>query len=134
MWSSPYAGIFRDLFGTHIDLLNKAIELAAGAEEPPERNYVRKQYLESRGRFGELAKASIFGPSDSEYATSMRTLVESSNWREEKELAASYDDSMCHAYWGGRTLRVPELFQSLVSQVELISQERDNTVYVWWWL
>jgi len=24
-------GIFRDLFGTHIDLLSKAIELAAGA-------------------------------------------------------------------------------------------------------
>ncbi len=122
-------GIFRDLFGTHIDLLNKAVELAAGAEEPPERNYVRKHYLESRGKFGELAKARIFGPSESEYATSMRTLVESSNWREEGELAASYDDSMSHAYWGGRTVRTPELFQSLVSQIDVISQERDNTEY-----
>ena len=122
-------GIFRDLFGTHIDLLNKAIELAAGAEEPPERNYIRKHYLETRDKFGELAKARIFGPSESEYATSMRTLVESSNWSDEKELAASYDDSMSHAYWGGRTIRAPELFQDLASQIEVISQERDNTEY-----
>jgi cobaltochelatase CobN len=122
-------GIFRDLFGTHIDLLNKAVELAAGAEEPPEHNYVRKHYLEARDKFGELAKARIFGPPDSEYATSMRTLVESSNWKEEKELAASYDDSMSHAYWDGRTVRTPELFQALVSQIDVISQERDNTEY-----
>jgi cobaltochelatase CobN len=122
-------GIFRDLFETHIDLLNKAIELAAGAEEPPERNYIRKHYLEARDKFGELAKARIFGPSESEYATSMRTLVESSNWREEGELAASYDDSMSHAYWGGRTIRTPELFQDLVSQIDVISQERDNIEY-----
>jgi cobaltochelatase CobN len=122
-------GIFRDLFGTHIDLLNKAVELAAGAEESPEQNYIRKHYLEARDKFGELAKARIFGPSESEYATSMRTLVESSNWREEGELAASYGDSMCHAYWGGKTVRAAELFQALVSQVDVVSQERDNMEY-----
>jgi len=122
-------GIFRDLFGTHIDLLNKAVELAAKAEEPPEHNYIRKHYLEARDKFGELAKARIFGPSESEYATSMRTLVESSNWREEKELAASYDDSMSYAYWEGRAVRAPELFRNLVSEIDVISQERDNTEY-----
>jgi len=122
-------GIFRDLFGTHIDLLNKAVELAAGAEESPEQNHIRKHYLEARDKFGELAKARIFGPSESEYATSMRTLVESSNWREGSELVASYDDSMSHAYWGGKTVRAAELFQGLVGQVDVISQERDNTEY-----
>lgn len=122
-------GIFRDLFGTHIDLLNKAINLAASADEPVEHNYVRKHYLEAKEEFGDLAKARIFGPSESEYATSMRTLVESSSWREEKELAASYDDSMCHAYWAARVERVPELFQGLASKVEVVSQERDNTEY-----
>lgn len=122
-------GIFRDLFGTHIELLNKAVEMAATAEEPTEHNYVRKHYLETKGQFGELAKARIFGPSESEYATSMRTLVESSSWREEKELAASYDDSMCHAYWGGRINRAPELFQGLAGRIEVVSQERDNTEY-----
>jgi len=122
-------GIFRDLFGTHIDLLNKATELAATADEPTERNYVRKHYLEARGEFGELAKARIFGPSGSEYATSMRTLVESSSWREEKELASSYDDSMCHAYLRGRMERALDLFQSLASKIDVVSQERDNTEY-----
>ena len=122
-------GIFRDLFGTHIELLNKAVNLAASADEPVEHNYVRKHYLEARGEFGELARARIFGPSESEYATSMRTLMESSNWREEKELAASYDDSMCHAYWNGRIDRALELFQSLASRIDVVSQERDNTEY-----
>lgn len=122
-------GIFRDLFGTHIDLINKALALAAEAEEPPERNYVRKHYLDARNKFGELAKARIFGPSESEYATSMRTLVESSSWRDEEELAASYDDSMGHAYWGGKTVRAAELFQDMVSRIDVVSQERDNTEY-----
>jgi len=122
-------GIFRDLFGTHIELLNKAIELAASADEPVELNYVRKHYLEAKEEFGELAKARIFGPSESEYATSMRTLVESSSWREEKELAASYDDSMCHAYWAGGVSRARELFQGLASRIDVVSQERDNTEY-----
>ncbi len=122
-------GIFRDLFGTHIDLLNKAIKMAAEADEPIEHNYVRKHYLEEKDRFGELAKARIFGPSESEYATSMRTMVERGNWQEERELVASYDDSMGHAYWSGRTVRTPELFGRLVSQIEIVSQERDNTEY-----
>jgi len=122
-------GIFRDLFGTHIDLLNKAIEMVAGAEEPPEHNYVRKHYLETKDGFGELAGARIFGPADNEYATSMRTLVESSQWSNEKELAASYDRSMSHAYWGGSTVRTPQLFEHLVSHIDLVTQERDNTEY-----
>ena len=122
-------GIFRDLFGTHIDLINRAIKMAAEADEPIEHNYVRKHYLGVKDKFGELAKARIFGPSESEYATSMRTMVESGNWQEEKELVASYDDSMSHAYWSGKTIRAPDLFDRLVSQVEVVLQERDNTEY-----
>ena len=56
-------------------------------------------------------------------------MVESGNWQEEKELVASYDDSMSHAYWSGKTIRAPDLFDRLVSQVEVVLQERDNTEY-----
>ncbi|MCM8760261.1 MAG: cobaltochelatase subunit CobN, partial [Candidatus Omnitrophica bacterium] len=42
-------GIFRDTFGTHIDLINRAIEMVASLDESPERNYIRKHFLQLKG-------------------------------------------------------------------------------------
>jgi len=39
-------GIFRDICGNQIELINQAVELAAGAEEADEQNYVRQHALE----------------------------------------------------------------------------------------
>ena len=122
-------GIFRDTFGTHIDLLNRAIEMVAKLDEPPERNFVRKHYLQSRKELGDFAFARIFGPSPTEYATSMRTLVESGSWRDEKDLVKSYDDSMCYAYFKGRVERNEQAFSNILKTVDLVSQERDSTEY-----
>lgn len=122
-------GIFRDTFSTHIDLLNRAIQMVAQLDEPPEKNYVRKHYLERKEGLGEFALARIFGPSPTEYATSMRTLVESSSWKDENDLVKSYDESMCYAYFNGRIERNDSAFSSALKTVEIVTQERDNTEY-----
>ena len=79
-------GIFRDTFSTHIDLLNRAIEMVANLDEDPEKNYIRKHYLQMKSDLKDLALARIFGPSPTEYATSVRTLIENGCWENEIEI------------------------------------------------
>jgi len=122
-------GIFRDTFSTHIDLINRAIEMVAKLDEPPEKNFVRKHYLQNKEELEDFALARIFGPSPTEYATSVRTLIESSSWNDEEDLVKSYDDSMCYAYFKGRIERNEQAFSKILETVDLVTQERDNTEY-----
>jgi len=122
-------GIFRDTFKTHIDLLNRAIAMVANLDEPAEKNYVRKHFLAMHGQLGDVALARIFGPSPGEYATSMRTLVESGAWQDENDLVASYTESMSYAYFAGRIERNEQVFTSVLKTIDIVTQERDNTEY-----
>ena len=129
-------GIFRDLFRPQIELLNRAVKLVAEADEPIEQNFVRKHYLAMKVHQGEMASARIFGPSSSEYGNSVAEKVQDSNWQKESDLADAYDQDMCHAYWAedtatwaGETNPAPEVFKSLSSSIELVTQERDSTEY-----
>jgi cobaltochelatase CobN len=122
-------GIFRDICGNQIELINQAVELAAGAEEADEQNYVRQHALELGVEESAPNCARIFGPSASEYGTSMRTLVESGVWREEKELVDSYDNSMSYCYYQGEVQENSALFNHMVSKVDLISQVRHSNEY-----
>jgi cobaltochelatase CobN len=122
-------GIFRDTFKTHIDLLDRAIEVVANLDEPLEKNYIRKHFLQMKGELKDFALARIFGPSPTEYATSMRTLVESSTWGEEKDLVRSYEDSMSYAYFRGRVEKNERAFTNVLKTIDIVTQERDNTEY-----
>jgi len=122
-------GIFRDTFGTHIDLINRAIEMVAKLDEPLEKNFIRKHYLQNEKELKDFALARIFGPSPTEYATSMRTLVESSSWKDEKDLVKSYDDSMSYAYFKGRIEKNERAFSNILKTIDIVTQERDNTEY-----
>lgn len=123
------SGVFRDIFGTHIDLLNRAIEMVATADEPPEKNYVRKHFLQLKDELKDFALARIFGPSPTEYGTSMKTLIETSAWKDEKDLVKSYDDSMCYAYFRGRIERNEHAFSTVLKSINIVTQERDTTEY-----
>lgn len=124
-------GIFRDVLGTHIDLINRAVELAAKADEPLEKNFVRKHFLEliSKKETKDFASARIFGPSPTEYATSMRTLIESSTWDSEEDLVKSYDESMNYLYFRGKIEKNEAVFSKILNTVDIVTQERDNTEY-----
>lgn len=122
-------GIFRDTLGTHIDFINRAVKMVSKLDEPPEMNYIRKNYLNESDELGEAALARIFGPAPTEYATSMRTLVESSSWDDEEELAESYEDSMSYAYLPGEIKRNVKGFGKILENIDIVAQERDNTEY-----
>ncbi len=122
-------GIFRDTFKTHIDLINRAVEMVANLDEPFEKNHVRKHFFQLKKELKDFALARIFGPSPTEYATSMRTLIESSTWRDEKDLVNSYDDSMSYAYFRGRIEKNAQAFSNALKSIDIVTQERDNTEY-----
>ncbi len=127
--SVTICGIFRDTFPQQIDLINRAVKMVSGLDEPVEMNFVRKHYLEWEKELGEFALARVFGPSPSEYATSVRTLIETGNWSEEKELVEHYDDSLSYAYFNGRVENQREAFNRVLKSIELVAQERDNVEY-----
>ncbi|KXA90899.1 hypothetical protein AKJ64_05140 [candidate division MSBL1 archaeon SCGC-AAA259E17] len=84
--------------------------------------------LDQRTRVRE--QRTRFGPSDTEYATFMRTKIEASQWEDEKELVESYDRSMNYAYLGENLQKIeksPELFKRLTSGIDAVTQVRDNT-------
>jgi cobaltochelatase CobN len=122
-------GIFRDTLRTHIDLINRAIEIVAELDEPPEKNFIRKHYIQMRGKLKDFALARIFGPSPTEYATPIRTQIESSAWKDEKDLTKSYDDSMSYAYFKGRIEKNEQAFSNILKSIDIVTQERDNTEY-----
>ena len=125
-------GIFRDTLPNLIDFLSEAFKLVASLNEPSEMNMIKKHSQEIAAKLAPnenkaLACLRIFGPGRGEYATSMRTLIETSRWEDENELAQSYLDSMQYGY--GENVHAEsgkELFKSLLSRVDLITQVRDT--------
>ncbi|MGB9887470.1 MAG: cobaltochelatase subunit CobN [Moorellales bacterium] len=122
-------GIFRDLLGPLVELINRAVELAAEAPEPEDMNYVRKHSLRAEAEHGALSRARIFGPREGEYATAVRALVESGAWQGEEELVEAYEGSLTYCHYRGRIAENRKLFASLAATVEVVSQVRHSAEY-----
>ncbi len=95
------SGIFRDLLPLQIKLLAEAAFLAASADEPSERNFVRKHALAFVAEHGgdlETAALRVFGNADGAYGSNVNNLVESGAWDDEDELAETYTRRKGFAY------------------------------------
>jgi magnesium chelatase subunit H len=124
------SGIFRDLLPLQIRLLAEAAFLAASADEPADRNFVRKHALaHQRAHGGDLEAASlrVFSNADGAYGSNVSQLVDSSRWDDADELAETYARRKCFAYGrGGRAARQPELLKSVLAGVDLAYQNLDS--------
>ena len=81
------SGFFRDAFPHVLALLDDAVQLVAGLDEAPERNFVRAT--------GEERPMRIFGSKPGTYGAGLLQLMESRNWRDDADLAEVYTT------WGG---------------------------------
>jgi cobaltochelatase CobN len=98
------SGFFRDAFPHLVELLDEAVVLVAGLDEPVERNYVRKHVLaDVEGLAGDWrgATARIFGGRPGTYGTGILQLVDVRNWRDDADLAEVYEAWGGHAYGRG---------------------------------
>jgi magnesium chelatase subunit H len=124
------SGIFRDLLPLQVRMLAEAAFLAASADEPPERNYVRKHALAYAARHGcdlETASLRVFSNADGAYGANVNHMIENGRWDDEDELAETYTRRKCFAYGrNGKPQQQSQLLGSMLGDVELTYQNLDS--------
>jgi len=124
------SGIFRDLLPLQTKLLAEAALLAAGADEPIERNFVRKHALAFQDAHGgDLAQAAlrVFGNADGAYGANVNQIVESGVWDDEDELADAYVRRKGFAYGvDGRPSKQEAVLSHMLTSVAVAYQNLDS--------
>jgi magnesium chelatase subunit H len=124
------SGIFRDLLPLQIKLIAEASFLAASADEPLDRNFVRKHALEYQRIHNcdmETAALRVFCNADGAYGANVNNLIESSNWDNEDAIAETYTSRKSFAYGrNGKPSQQKALLNSVLGDVELAYQNLDS--------
>ncbi|MEV6626766.1 cobaltochelatase subunit CobN [Amycolatopsis sp. NPDC051106] len=91
------SGFFRDAFPHVIAMMDDAVRLVASLDEPASENFVRAHVSEDLAAHGDPRRATtrIFGSKPGAYGAGLLPLMDSGNWRDDKDLAEVY------AVWGG---------------------------------
>jgi cobaltochelatase CobN len=91
------SGFFRDAFPHVVAMLDDAVRLVAGLDEPAETNHVRAHAQADLAEHGDERRAAtrIFGSKPGTYGAGLLQLIDSRNWRDDADLAQVY------TAWGG---------------------------------
>ncbi|MCB0934526.1 MAG: cobaltochelatase subunit CobN [Mycobacterium sp.] len=91
------SGFFRDAFPHVVTMLDDAVRLVAGLDEPVEQNYVRAHSRADLAEHGDERRSTtrIFGSKPGTYGAGLLQLIDSRNWRDDADLAEVY------TAWGG---------------------------------
>jgi cobaltochelatase CobN len=91
------SGFFRDAFPHVVAMLDDAVTLVAGLDEPADRNFVRAHAQADLADHGDERRATtrIFGSAPGSYGAGILQVVESGTWRDDADLAEVY------TAWGG---------------------------------
>ncbi|MEO0315070.1 MAG: hypothetical protein RI928_1526, partial [Pseudomonadota bacterium] len=124
------SGIFRDLLPLQIRMLAEAALLAANADEPEDKNFIRKHalaYQQAHGCSMEAAALRVFGNAEGAYGANVSQLIDCSRWGDEDELAETYTCRKGFAYGAsGRPVAKPDLLNTLLARVDLAYQNLDS--------
>ncbi|MEL6397721.1 MAG: magnesium chelatase subunit H [Cyanobacteria bacterium J06626_4] len=127
------SGVFRDLFINQMALLDRAVKMAAEADEPLAMNFVRKHALEQAEQMGcdlRTAATRIFSNASGSYASNVNLAVENSSWEEEKELQEMYLNRKSFAFNSDNPGVMDEsrdLFESSLKKAEVTFQNLDSS-------
>jgi magnesium chelatase subunit H len=129
------SGIFRDLFGATMALLDLAVRRVAALDEPAELNYVRGNVSEQMERdastFDEAA-LRVFSNAPGNYGTNVNFMVMDSQWEQSDALGDLFVTRKCFAYGRdaeGRTIEGREARGALnraLARVEATYQNIDS--------
>jgi cobaltochelatase CobN len=91
------SGFFRDAFPHVVTMLDDAVQLVAGLDEPADDNYVRAHAQADVAEHGDQRRSTtrIFGSKPGTYGAGLLQLIDSRNWRDDADLAQVY------TAWGG---------------------------------
>ena len=130
------SGIFRDLFGATMTLLDNAVRAVAALDEPPEVNFVKRnvdrQMAETACSFDEAA-VRVFSNAPGNYGTNVNFMVIDSQWEDGRELGDLFVNRKCFAYGRdseGRTFdgrNAQRLLELALSRADVTYQNIDTT-------
>jgi cobaltochelatase CobN len=134
------SGLYRDTFADKIELLDKAVRLAASADNDLYPNYVRQNSealyaaLRSNGydekTAQSLSMARVFSEAPGAYGTGLAEAIgASATWEDEKKLADLYVSRIGNVYgadgWGEPN---PDLFRQNLASVDAAVHSRSSNV------
>ncbi|NTU57333.1 MAG: magnesium chelatase subunit H [Chlorobiaceae bacterium] len=124
------SGIFRDLLSHQVRLLDKAVRMAAVADEPESMNFVRKHVLQQALELQvsvEEAAGRIYSNAPGNYGSNVNHLIESSTWEEETQLADAFVNRKSFSFTpDGEWQESPEILRSALKNVTLTFQNIDS--------
>merc|ERR1719217_749122 len=87
------SGVFRDLFINQMNLMDRAVKLAAEADEPDDQNYVRKHAKEQAKELGmsvREAATRVFSNAAGSYSANVGLAIENGGWESENQLQEQF--------------------------------------------
>jgi magnesium chelatase subunit H len=124
------SGIFRDLLPLQTRMLAEAAWKAASADEPASQNFIRAHSLAYAAAMGvdlETAALRVFSNAEGAYGANVNTLVGSSAFGEEDELADAYEARKSFAYgMNGKPVKQTKLLQKVLGDVDLAYQNLES--------
>jgi magnesium chelatase subunit H len=127
------SGVFRDLFINQMALLDRAVKMAAEADEPLEMNFVRKHAIAQAKELGvDLRQAAtrIFSNASGSYSSNINLAVENGTWDNESELQDMYLSRKGFAFSSdnpGMMEQSEELFKAALKTADVTFQNLDSS-------
>jgi magnesium chelatase subunit H len=127
------SGVFRDLFINQMNLLDRAVKLAAEADEPPEMNFVRAHALEQAKQFKvsiREAATRIFSNAAGSYSANVGLTLENGGWEDEAQLQEQFLNRKGYAYNADKPGQLDlqtDLFKASLKTVDLTFQNLDSS-------
>ena len=131
------SGFFRDAFPNLIELFHQASALVStlneSSDDNPIAHTVQKdaQTWTNQGldpKFAlEQAQYRVFGSKPGAYGAGLQGLIESQNWKDDRDLAQAYLNWSSYAYTGkGVGQAAPNAFQARITGLQVVLQNQDN--------
>jgi cobaltochelatase CobN len=112
------SGFFRDAFPNLVHLLDDAVALAAGLDEPAASNFLRAHGGDD---------PRIFGAKPGAYGSGILPLLESRDWRSDEDLAAVYLAWGGYAYGrSGMGVAAPDAMRRRFAAIDVAMKNQDN--------
>jgi magnesium chelatase subunit H len=124
------SGIFRDSFVNIIELLDDLFQRAADADEPDDKNFIRRHALALKAQGVENASARLFSNPAGDFGSLVNDRVVDGNWESGEELGNTWQSRNVFSY--GREDKGqarPEVLNTLLKTSDRIVQEIDSVEY-----
>ena len=127
------SGVFRDLFINQMNLLDRAVKMAAEADEPLEKNFVRAHAIAQAKEFSislRDAATRVFSNAAGSYSANVGLTLENGGWENEKQLQDQFINRKGFAFNADKPGQMDlqtDLFKASLKTVDLTFQNLDSS-------